>query len=189
MNLLSKLKMNYYDTHQSGETITKINNDIANVSTLFTQLLPKAINYGITFIGILTLMFTINVSLTLITLAILPITIFLSKFIIKAARKKYQLFYTNHGKLNSIIEESYRTKEIISLYNNSEIIGDNFNKLNKDLAKISLKASLITNLINPLSSLINYSIYIIIILVGSNLVLNNKMNIGDIYTFIQYSKQ
>ena len=186
---LSKLTMNYYDTHKSGEIITKINNDITNISTLFTQIMPKTINYIITFIGILILMLDININLTLITIIILPLTLFLSKFIIKAAKKNYKLFYSKHGHLNSIIEESYNTKEIISLHNNCEIISDSFDKLNKDLAKTSLKSAMITSLINPISSLINYSIYIIIILLGSNLVINNKMNIGDIYTFIQYSKQ
>ena len=186
---LSKLKIKYYDTHKSGEIITKINTDLANISTLFTQIIPKTINYTITFIGIIILMFSINITLTLITLSILPITLFISKLIMKAARKNYQLFYSKNSKLNSIIQESYNTKEIISLHNNCDLISDNFNKLNKDLTKTTLKASLITNLINPLASIINYIVYIIIILLGSSLVLNNKMKIGDIYAFIQYSKQ
>lgn len=186
---LSNLKIKYYDTHNNGELITKINSDITSVSTLFTQVLPKTINYLITFVGILILMLSINIKITLITIIILPLTLFLSKFIIKAARKKYHTFYAKNGQLNSIIEESYNTKEIISLYNNSELISNNFNKLDKDLAKVNLKASLITNLINPLSSIINYSIYLVIILLGSHLVINKKMKIGDIYSFIQYSKQ
>lgn len=186
---LSSLKTSYYDKNKSGELITKINSDIYSLSYLFTQLIPKIITYAITLIGTIIIMFTINITLALITLLLTPLTIILSKYIIKLSKKKYQQFYAKQGALNSIIEESYTTKEIISLHNNDKLIVQNFKNLNKDLAKTNLKASIITNLINPLSSIINYSIYFTIIIIGSNLVLANKMSLGNIYSFIQYSKQ
>ena len=186
---LSKLPQNYYDTHKKGEIISIINNDTQAISALFTQTIPKTINYLITFIGVLVIMFTINITISLITLIALPLITLFSKYIIKISRKKYTQYYTKNGQLNSIIEETYQNQQIISLYNNEKQLSSTFSLINKELSKTALKASLITTLISPINSLINYLIYLIVIFLGSSYVLNGKLLIGDIYSLIQYTKQ
>lgn len=186
---LSKLSQNYYDTHKKGEIIGIINNDTQAISILFTQTIPKTINYILTFIGVLIIMLTINTTISLITLIALPLVAIFSKYIIKISRKKYTEYYTKNGKLNAIIEESYQNQQIISLYNNNTQIANNFKTMNKDLSKTTLKASLISSLLTPINSIINYTIYLIVILLGSSYVLQGKLLIGDIYSLIQYTKQ
>ena len=134
-------------------------------------------------------MLTINIELTLIILISLPLTIYLSKLIIKLSKKKYQQYYQKNSNLNIIIEESYHNQEIISLYNNDTNLSNTFTSLNKDLAKTNMKATLITNLLNPISQIISYSVYIITIILSSSYVLKGKLLLGDIYSFIQYTKQ
>lgn len=186
---LSRLSTKYYDTHQKGELLSRINNDIETVSSLFLQIIPKIISYLITFIGILIIMTTINVTLTLITLISIPLSIFFNKVILKLSKKKYMEYYQKLGNINSLINECYQNQETISLYNNDISMSQSFNLLNKDLAKTNKKMTFISLLINPIVSLINYSIYIIIIFLGSKSVLENKMKLGDIQSLIQYTKQ
>jgi len=186
---LSKLKMSYYDTHPKGDIISRMNNDIETISSLFLQTIPRIASYTITFIGTVIIMFTISIKLTLITIIALPSTIITSKFILKLSKKKYKEYYQKYGHLNTLTNESYTCKEVISLYNNDTAIVNNFKTCNQDLAKTSLKASLITGFITPISSLINYSVYLIVIILGAKYVLEKKLLLGDIQSLIQYTKQ
>jgi len=186
---LSKLNMKYYDTHSSGDTLSRINSDINVISNLFLQTIPRIVSYSITFIGIIIMMLTINVNLTLITLIGLPLTLLTSKFLLKFSKKKYKEYYNKNGYINALIQESYTNQETISLYNNDIQITNNFKTLNKALAKTNMKANLITSIISPISSLINYSIYLLIIILGSKYVFEKKLLLGDIQSLIQYTKQ
>lgn len=186
---LSKLKTNYYDTHPKGDIISRMNNDIETISSLFLQTIPKIASYTITFIGTIVIMFTISIELTLITIIALPLTIITSKLILKLSKKKYKEYYQKYGNLTTLANEAYTCKEVISLYNNDAAIVNNFKTCNKDLAKTSLKASIITSFITPISSLINYSVYLIVIVLGAKHVLEKKLLLGDIQSLIQYTKQ
>lgn len=186
---LSKLSMKYYDTHSIGELTYLINNDTEAISSLLLQSLPKIINYFVSFIGIIIIMLTINIPLSLIVLITIPLTILITKVIIKISKKKYMEYHNKYSYLTSLIQESYSNIEIISLYNNKEKMSLAFNTLNKDLAKTNIKTTLLTSLTSPLISLINYLVYLIIIVLGSHYVLINKMLLGDIQSFIQYTKQ
>ena len=186
---LSKLEMKYYDIHKSGEIMSKINNDIETISSLFIQTIPRIISYLITFIGTLIIMLTINVKLTLIAIIAIPFTLIFSKLLMKFARKSYKQYHSKRGFLNSLMQESYINQETISLYNNDTNISMSFKTLNKDLAKTSMKASIITSIVTPISSIINYSVYFIIIILSSKYVLEKKLLLGDIQALIQYTKQ
>ena len=186
---LSKLSLSYYDTHSKGEILTHFNNDIEAISTLFTQVISKTINYSISFIGFLIIMFYISPLLTLITLFSLPLVALTSKLLLKLSKKKREQYFQKMSFINSVITESYTNKEIISLYNNDEQMALNFNNLNKDLTKTNIKAALITNFLSPLSSLINYLVYLLIILIGAKHVFAGKLKFGQIQSLIQYTKQ
>ncbi len=186
---LSKLSMKYYDTHTVGELTYLINNDTEAISSLLLQTIPKIINYSTTFIGIIIIMFFINIPLSLIILITVPLTILITKLLIKLSKKKYIEYHNKYSYLTSLIQESYSNIEIISLYNNKERMYTEFNTLNKDLAKTTMKSSLLASFTSPLISLINYIVYLVIIVLGSHYVLINKMLIGDIQSFIQYTKQ
>lgn len=186
---LSKLNIQYFDTHSKGTLLSRFNNDLEAISTVFSTLLPKTLNFSITFIGTLIMMFYIDSLLTIITLITLPLVALTSKLLLKFSKKKRMQYFQKLDYLNSLTTESYLNKEIISLYNNDKLISDNYNKINNDLAKTNIKASLITGFISPISTLINYAIYIIILLLGSKHVLEGKLKFGEIQTLIQYTKQ
>ena len=189
MQKLSKLELKYFDTHSKGEILSHFNNDLEMISYLFTQTIPKVINYSITFIGILIMMFFIDSILTLITLITLPLLFLTSKLLLKFSKNKRIQYLTKLDMINSIITESYLNKEIISLYNRDELMSENFDNLNKELAKTNIKATLITSFISPISTLLNYLVYLIILVLGAKHVLEGKLKFGEIQTLIQYTKQ
>ena len=186
---LSKLSMSYYDTHSKGDLLSRFNNDLEAISSLYLQVIPKIFSYSITFIGTLIMMFYIDSILTLITLITLPLLAISSKFLLKFSKKKRTLYFQKLGQLNAIITESYLNQEIISLYNNDTLMKENFNKLNKDLAKTNLKATLITSLLSPLASLLNYLVYLLILVIGAKHVFEGRLKFGEIQSLIQYTKQ
>lgn len=186
---LSKLSVSYYDKHSKGEILSNFNNDIEALTTLYSQVIPKTINYIITFLGTLIMMFYIDSILTLITLIALPLTAFISKILLKFSKKKKTQYYQKIGYLNSLINECYLNKDLISIYNNDKLMIENFEKLNNDLAKTNIKYSLITGLLSPISSLINYLIYLLILILGAKHVLDGKLKFGQIQSLMQYTKQ
>ena len=186
---LSKVNTEYYKNHTKGEMLSLFNNDLENVSALFTQAIPKIINYSLTFIGILIMMLIINPLLALITITSLPLLTIISKLLLKVSKKKKEQYYQKITNLNSVITECYLNQEIISIYNNDELMCQNFQNLSKDLANTNIKATLIASLLSPLATLLNYLIYLIIIVLGAKSVIEGKMKFGAIQTLIQYSKQ
>lgn len=186
---LSSLNLSYYDTHSKGELLSRFNNDLESIGSLYTQVIPKIITYTITFIGTLLMMLFIDLTLTLITILVVPLVAIISKLLLKLSRKKRTQYFQKLGALNAITAESYLNQPIVSSFNNDKLIIENFNKLNKDLAKTNIKSSLLTGLLVPLSSLINYLVYLLILIIGSKHVLDGKLKFGDIQTLIQYTKQ
>ena len=186
---LSKLQVAYYDTHSNGDILSRFNNDLEIIASLYIQIIPKIINYSITFIGTLIMMLHIDSLLTLITIIAIPLIAIISKILLIFSKKKKLQYFEKITYLNSVITESFINQEIISLYNNDELMSKNFDKLNKDLAKTNIKASLISTLLYPLSSLINYLVYLLIIIIGAKHVFEGKIKFGEIQTLIQYTKQ
>ena len=186
---LSKLPISYYDTHSKGELLSRFNNDIETITTIYTFTIPKTINYIATFLGTLIMMFYIDPILTFITLLSLPIIALFTKLLLKLSKKKREQYLQKIGYLNSIITESYLNQEIISLFNNDSLMSENFRKLNKDLSKTHMKATITTGFLTPFITLINYLTYLLILALGAKHVFEGRLKFGEIQSLIQYTKQ
>ena len=186
---LSKLPISYYDTHSKGELLSRFNNDIETITTIYTFTIPKTINYISTFLGTLIMMFYIDPILTFITLLSLPIIALFTKLLLKLSKKKREQYLQKIGYLNSIITESYLNQEIISLFNNDSLMSENFRKLNKDLSKTHMKATITTGFLIPFITLINYLTYLLILVLGAKHVFEGRLKFGEIQSLIQYTKQ
>ena len=135
------------------------------------------------------MMLLIDITLTLITLISIPLLLITSKYLLKLSSKKRLEYLQKLSYLNSIITESYLNKEIINLYNNDKMMCDNFYNLNKDLSKTNIKATLTEGFIAPIATLLNYLVYLLIILLGAKHVFDGKLKFGQIQSLIQYTKQ
>lgn len=186
---ISKLPLSYFDSKGTGEILSRVVNDMDNISNTLQQSLIQIINSVISLVGILIMMFFISPSITLITLIIIPLNIIAAKTITKYSRRHFSDSAKYLGDLNSQIEEVYSNHMTVKAYNGEENFMADYRAINENLYQSNRKAQFLSGIIMPIISLINNISYIIISVLGGIYVINRLITIGDIQAFIQYSRQ
>jgi len=186
---ISKLPLKYYDKNSKGDLLSRTTNDIENVSSIIGQAITQVIISVATIIGILIMMVSINLILSLITVLIIPISIMFIAFITKKSQKYFEEQWKLTGELNGHVEEMFTGHQIIKAYGKEEETIEKFERINQDLYKVSWKAQFITGIIKPILDFGSNLNYVVICAVGAIKVTSGSLNIGDIQAFIQYSKQ
>lgn len=184
---LSKVTISYYDTHSTGDMMSRITNDVDMIANTLQQSLSQSITGVITVIGIVIMMFTINVYMTLIALGTLPLFIIITMVIVKKSQKKFAAQQESLGTLNGFIEETFTGQKIVTLYGKEDYESEKFEKLNEKLKKESTTAQAISGTIMPSFQFVNNLGYVLVCVVGGILAgAANPLLIGDIQAFIQY---
>ena len=186
---LSKLPLKFYDTHTHGEVLSRITNDIDNISNTLQQSITQLISSIITLIGIIVMMLTISRIMTLILIITLPLYAIVTKNIAKKSQKYFSEQQKTLGKLNGHIEEMYTGHRIVKAYSLEEKSKKYFDEINNELYNAGWKADFISGVIMPLMTFVNNIGYVIISVVGGLLATKGAIKIGDIQAFIQYSRQ
>ena len=189
MEKLTKVPLKFYDSRSHGDILSRVTNDIDNISNTLQQSLIQVVSAVITIVGVIIMMLTISPWLTLVTIATLPLSIFSTAFIAKRSQKYFKQQWTTLGKLNGHVEEVYGGHIIVKSYNYEEKSIKKFKNLNEELYQSSWKAQFMSGIIMPLMNFIGNLGYIIISVVGGVFVTKRMIEIGDIQAFIQYSRQ
>jgi ATP-binding cassette subfamily B protein len=186
---LSRLPLKFFDSRTHGDILSRVSNDIDNIATTLQQSLTQLITAVVTLLGILIMMLTISPWLTLIFLAVLP----LSALVTKAVASRSQKFFAGQqkvlGELNGHVEEMYTGHQIIKAFGREEESIARFKQINEELYEVGWKAQFMSGIIVPLLSLINNIGYVLVSVVGGIFVINRTITIGDVQAFIQYSRQ
>ena len=186
---LGILPLKYIDSHSTGDLLSRVTNDIDNISTTLQQSLTQIITSVITIIGVIIMMLTISPVLTLIVVITLPLGAILSRPIIKRSQVFFLDQQTKLGLLNGHVEESYTGHAVIKAFNQESRNMKDFAQLNDALFEVSVKAQFVSGLIMPVMSLASNLGYVFIAVIGGNFVINGKISVGDIQAFIQYTRQ
>lgn len=186
---LALLPIRFYDSHTNGEILSRVTNDIDNISTTLQQSITQLITAIVTIVGIIVMMLTISPIMTLMTFLILPISIIATKPIIKRSQKFFSNQQKYLGELNGHVEEMYTGHKVIKVFSREEKSIEEFDKINKKLYDAGWKAQFISGIIMPIMSFVSNIGYVGICVVGGMFVTKGRINIGDIQAFIQYSKQ
>lgn len=186
---LTKLPLKYYDKNTKGDILSRTTNDIENVSAIIGQAITQVITSIITIIGILVMMISINISLMLVTILIIPISVFVISIITKKSQKYFTKQWKVTGDLNGHVEEMFTGHQIVKAFGNEQKSIEKFNELNEELYQTSYKAQFISGIIKPVMDFGSNINYVIICLVGAIKVSAGTMQIGDIQAFTQYSRQ
>jgi len=189
MEKLTKVPLKFYDSRSHGDILSRVTNDIDNISNTLQQSLMQMIAAIITIVGVIIMMLTISPVLTLITLATLPLSIFSTMFIAKRSQKYFRQQQKALGKLNGHVEEMYGGHVIVKSYNYEEKSINKFKNINEELYQASWKAQFMSGIIMPVMNFIGNLGYIIVAVVGGVFVTKRAIEIGDIQAFIQYSRQ
>ncbi|MDD2627665.1 MAG: ABC transporter ATP-binding protein [Clostridia bacterium] len=186
---INKLPLKYYDKNSKGDLLSRTTNDIENVSSIIGQAITQVIISVATLIGILVMMISINLILSIITVLIIPISIMFIAFVTKKSQKYFEQQWKLTGDLNGHVEEMFTGHQIIKAYGKEEEAIEKFERINQDLYKVSWKAQFVSGIIKPIIDFGSNINYVIICAVGAIKVTSGSLNIGDIQAFIQYSKQ
>ena len=186
---LDRLPLKFFDSHTHGEILSRITNDIDNISTMLQQTLTQILDSIFTLIGILVMMISINIVMAGIVVLVIPVSLIFIGIIVKASQKYFIAQQEILGELNSQIEETYSADLVVKTFNmqNSEI--EKFKKTNDRLCKASWKAQFLSGIMMPIINVVNNLAYVGICVIGAKFTIEGKMSIGDIQAFIQYVKQ
>lgn len=186
---LSRLPLKFFDSRTHGEILSRVTNDVDNISTTLQQSITQLITSIVTIIGILIMMFTISPLMTLIALVTLPLSVIVTKGIASRSQKFFKAQQKSLGELNGHVEEMYTGHKIIKAFGHEEKSIREFKEINEKLYDAGWKAQFVSGIIMPLITFVNNIGYVAISVVGGILVTKRSIEIGDIQAFIQYSKQ
>jgi len=186
---LSRLPLKFYDSHTHGEILSRITNDIDNISNTLQQSVTQLISSVITLVGIIVMMLTISPIMTLILIVTLPLYAIVTKSIASRSQKYFAAQQKSLGKLNGHIKEMYTGHRIVKAFSREKKSIQYFDEINNELYNAGWKADFISGVIMPLMNFVNNIGYVLISVVGGLLATRGAIRIGDIQAFIQYSRQ
>ena len=188
-NKLSILPLKFYDARTHGEILSRVTNDIDNISTTLQQSLTQLITSIVTIIGVVVMMLTISPLLTLVVILTLPLYIVVTAFVAKDPRNILQLNKKNWSALMVMLKKC--TLAIISLnpLKTKKNSIQQFRSINDRLYNSGWKAQFISGIIMPMMKFVSNIGYVVVCVVGGYLATQGRITIGDIQAFIQYSSQ
>lgn len=180
------LPVSYFDTHQYGDVLSRITNDVDAVSNALQQTLRQIFGGILMLTLAIVMMVQINIVMTLIVLLLLPAALFITRFIVKRSQSRFNAQQKALGKMNGAITEMYTGYHEILLFNKQEKVIHQFEEINENLCQNAFKAQFMSSLISPCISLVTYIIIGSVALIGSLLAITGSMQIGEIQAFIRY---
>lgn len=183
---MSKLPMKFYDGMPHGELLSRVTNDIDNISNTLQQTMTQVITAIVTIIGIVVMMLSINVWLTLITAVTLPTSLFVVRSIVKKSQGYFIAQQRELGDLNGHVEEVFSGHNIIKAYGLENKVINEFEQINAKLYESAWKSQFISGIMMPLMSFIGNIGYVAVCVIGGIFVTNGQITIGDMQAFIQY---
>ena len=185
---INKLPMNYFDKKNNGEVLSIITNDIDTLGMNLNQSITQIITSVCTIIGILIMMFSMNVLMTIVSLLILPISAIAVKKIVAKSQKYFAKQQEFLGHVNGNIEETFSGYSIVKVFNGEEKAIEDFKKSNDELYSSAWKSQFLSGLMHPIMNFIGNIGYVAIALLGGYLSIQGKIKVGNIQSFIQYNR-
>ena len=183
---LNRLPMKYFDTKTHGEVLSRFTNDIDTLAQSLNQSLTQIITSITTLVGVFIMMLSISVVMTFSALIVIPISLFLISFIIKRSQKFFKSQQEFLGQVNGQVEELYGGHLVVQAFNGQGDAIEKFDKTNEKLYQSAWKSQFLSGTMQPLMMFVGNLSYVIVSILGGYLVIKNKIEVGDIQSFIQY---
>ena len=183
---INRLPMKYFDTRTHGEVLSRFTNDIDTLAQGLNQSLTQIITSFTTIIGVLIMMLSISIVMTLSALIVIPISLLLISLVVKKSQKYFKAQQEYLGEVNGQVEELYGGHNIVQAFNGEEDSIKEFNKVNNKLYDSAWKSQFLSGIMQPLMMFVGNLSYVVVSILGGYLVIKNKIEVGDIQSFIQY---
>ena len=184
-----RLPLSYFDTVQRGELLSRLTNDVDNVTNTLQQSLSSALTSILTVVGVLGMMFSISWKLALVALVIFPLMGVVFAGIGPRSQKAFTHQWARTGKINTRVEESFSGHALVQVYGRTDSVREAFAAENEELFRASLRAQFLSGIMMPVMLVIGNLNYVAIAVVGGAMVASGSLRLGDVQAFIQYSQQ
>ena len=184
-----RLPLSYFDTVQRGELLSRLTNDVDNVTNTLQQSLSGALTAILTVVGVLGMMFSISWKLALVALIMFPLMGVVFGVIGPRSQKAFTHQWARTGKINTRVEESFSGHALVQVYGRTTSVREAFAAENEELFRASLRAQFLSGIMMPIMLVIGNINYVAIAVVGGAMVASGSLRLGDVQAFIQYSQQ
>ena len=185
---INRLPMNYFDKKTNGEVLSRVTNDVDTLGMSLNQSVTQLITSVTTIIGVLIMMLTISPTLTLVAIAILPVSGLIMGFVMKHSQKYFMQQQEYLGHVNGQVEEVYGGHMVVKAFNREKASEEEFNKANEVLYKSAWRSQFFSGMMMPVMMFVGNLGYVAVAVLGAVKAMNGTMTVGDIQAFIQYVK-
>ena len=185
---ITRLPLKYFDGQPRGELLSRVTNDVDNISQSLQQTLAQILTNLFTLIGVLVMMFYVSWVLALVALVTIPVALGLTMFIGKRSQKLFAKTWKSTGELNSQIEETYSGHELVTVFGRRREVAQQFRAKNDELFKAAFGAQFISGIIMPVMFFVGNLNYVVIAVVGGLMVAGGTLSLGAVQAFIQYTR-
>lgn len=186
---MEKLPVAYYDTHNNGDIMSRMINDMDNISGTLNQTLIQLVTSVLQFVGTIYFMLTISWQLALVAFVTVPLAMLTVRIVAPLSQKYFSEQQKNLGLLNNQIEENYAGHTVIKSFNHEKKAQEAFDQQNEAFYQVAWKAQVVSTLIYPTMRFINNLDYLAMAVIGGLKVISGTVNLGDVQAMLQYTNQ
>ena len=185
---IDRLPVGYFERTSIGDTLSRITNDVDTLGQSLNQGISELLRSIVTIVGVLAVMLSINVVMTLVTLLIVPLSIVFIRLIVSRSQKHFYAQQTNLGAIDGQVEETFSGHAIVKAFGREQVAIEEFNATNERLFESAWRSQFLSGLMPPVMNLIGNLGYVVVAILGSVFAVQGVITVGDIQAFIQYVK-
>ena len=186
---MARLPLKYFDSHPHGDLLSRVTNDIDNISTTLQQGLTQILTSTLTIVGVLAVMVWISPLLAAVALITVPLSIVVTLLVARRSQKQFAAQWARTGTLNGHVEQMHTGHALVQVFGRRQKAIDDFNQQNQALYEASFRAQFLSGIIQPATQFLGNLNYVVIAALGGYLVTSGAITLGDVQAFIQYSRQ
>ena len=186
---LARLPLKYFDSHAHGDLLSRVTNDIDNITTTLQQGLSQLLTSLLTIVGVLAVMVWISPLLAVVALVTVPLSIVVTLLIARRSQTQFAAQWARTGTLNGHVEQMHTGHALVQVFGQRRKAVEDFDEQNQALYEASFRAQFLSGIIFPAMAFLGNVNYVVIAAVGGFRVATGTMTLGDVQAFIQYSRQ
>jgi len=186
---LQTLSLRFFDQHTHGELMSRLANDVENISNVLAESITQLISTILSVVGVGTMMFVLNARLALVSLVTIPLMMFFSRWIAKHTRRGFREQQASLGELNGIIEETITGQRVVKAYVREQAAIEQFDAANQRLRRASTYAQTFAGVMGPINNFVNNVGFAIVAGAGGWMAVQGMATVGTIASFVNYARQ
>ncbi|NLE43232.1 MAG: ABC transporter ATP-binding protein [Chloroflexi bacterium] len=186
---LQTLSLRFFDQRSHGELMSRLTNDVENINNVLNSSATQLVSSAASLVGVVVMMFVINVPMALVTLLVVPLTLVLTRTVARHTLQGYREQQEALGELNGLIEETVTGQRVVKAFVREQAVMNEFGRVNRELQRAATRAHTLTSFMGPLMNMVNNLGLAVVAGTGGWLAVRGLATVGNIATFVNYARQ